>query len=379
LRASTWKSRLRLGLQLAALGLFVVIGSMVILPRTLPSPSPAAEALTEASYYIALDGKTVQCQLCPRRCIIGEGNRGACRVRENRGGKLYTLSYGKPCALNVDPIEKLPLYHVKPGSLRLNLATAGCNLSCRNCFNWYISQRPPEEVRSFNLSPEDIIERARVEGVSFISFTYTEPTIFYEYMLDICRSAKAAGLRTLLNTNGFINPKPLKELLQYLDAVNIDLKGFTPEFYAENCSGELEPVLRSLKLVRGEGVHLEVVNLVIPTLNDDMDKVREMCLWIKHNLGTDVPLHFNRFLPAYKLTKLPFTPVETLEQARSIALEVGLEYVYIGNVPGHPAANTFCPGCGGKLIGRRGLTITQDNLREGRCPACGYQVPGIWK
>jgi len=198
-------------------------------------------------------------------------------------------------------------------------------------------------VESFDLSPEEVVKQALVNKVNFISFTYTEPTIFYEYMFDISKLAKSAGLKTLLNTNGFINPEPLKELLPYLDAVNIDLKGFTPEFYVENCSGELEPVLRSLELVKEEGVHLEIVNLVIPTLNDDMEKVKEMCLWIKENLGTDVPLHFSRFFPAYRLIKLSPTPVETLEQARSIALEVGLKHVYIGNVPGHSANNTFCP------------------------------------
>ena len=198
-------------------------------------------------------------------------------------------------------------------------------------------------------------------------------------MFDISKLARSAGLKTLLNTNGFINPEPLKELLQYLDAVNIDLKGFTPEFYQENCSGELEPVLDSLKLVKEEGVHLEIVNLVIPTLNDDMEKVKEMCLWIKENLGTEVPLHFTRFFPAYRLTKLSPTPVESLEQARSIALGVGLQYVYIGNVPGHPANNTFCPRCGERLISRIGLSVTENNLQQGRCPFCGHQISGIWE
>lgn len=376
---SHWKSRLRLGIELLALIAFIAVGGVVILSRGLPPSSSGEEKLTEASYYIELDGKRVQCQLCPRQCIIGEGRRGTCQIRENRGGKLYTLSYGKVCALNIDPIEKLPLYHVQPGSPRLNLATAGCNLECRNCQNWQISQRTPEEVESLYLTPEEVVKKALVEGVNFISFTYTEPTIFYEYMFDICKLAKPAGLKTLLNTNGSINPEPLRELLQYLDAVNIDLKGFTPEFYQENCSGELEPVLRSLKLVKEEGVHLEIVNLVIPTLNDDMEKVKEMCVWIKDNLGTDVPLHFTRFFPAYRLTKLPPTPVETLERARNIALEVGLEYVYIGNVPGHPANNTFCPRCGEKLLSRIGLILTENNLQQGRCPFCGYEIPGVWE
>ena len=377
--SSRWGTSLRVGIELVALIAFIVIGGTVILSHVLSPSSSGGETLTEAKYYTKLDNKGVQCQLCPRQCLIGEGGRGTCRIRENRGGKLYTLSYGKACALNIDPIEKLPLYHVQPGSLRLNLATAGCNLSCRNCFNWQLSQRTPQEVESFDLSPEEVVEQALVDGVSFISFTYTEPTVFYEYMFDICKLAKSAGLKTLLNTNGFINSEPLKELLQYLDAVNIDLKGFTPEFYAENCSGELEPVLRSLKLVKEAGVHLEIVNLVIPTLNDDMEKIKDMCLWIKEHLGTEVPLHFTRFFPAYRLIKLSPTPVETLEEARSVALEVGLEYIYIGNVPGHLANNTFCPRCGEKLISRIGLIVTENNLQDGRCPFCGYQIPGIWE
>ena len=377
--SSHWKSKLRLGIELLALIAFIVVGGTVILSRTLSPGSSSEETLTEARYYDKLNDKQVQCQLCPRQCIISEGRRGTCRIRENREGKLYTLSYGKVCALNIDPIEKLPLYHVQPGSPRLNLATAGCNLSCRNCQNWQLSQRTPEEVESSYLSPEEVVNKALAEGVSFISFTYTEPTIFYEYMFDICQLAKSAGLKTLLNTNGFINPKPLEELLQYLDAVNIDLKGFTPEFYVENCSAELEPVLRSLKLVREEGVHLEIVNLMIPTLNDDMEKIKEMCLWIKENLGTDVPLHFTRFFPAYKLVRLSPTPVETLEQARDIALEVGLEYVYIGNVPGHVANSTFCPQCGRTLIERIHFSIISNRIEEGRCPFCSCQILGIWE
>jgi len=376
---SRWKSRLRLGTELLALIAFIAVGGTVILSHPLPPGSASEETLTEARYYTKLDNKQVQCRLCPRQCLIGDGRRGTCGIRENRNGKLYTLSYGKACALNIGPIEKLPLYHVQPGSLRLNLATAGCNLSCRNCQNWQLSQRTPEEVKSLDLSPEEVVNNALADRVSFISFTYTEPTIFYEYMFDISKLAKSAGYKTLLNTNGFINPEPLKALLQYIDAVNIDLKGFTPEFYQENCSGELEPVLGSLKLVKEEGVHLEIVNLVIPSLNDDMEKVKEMCLWIKENLGTDVPLHFSRFFPAYRLTKLSPTPVETLEEARRIALEMGLKYVYIGNVSGHPANNTFCPRCGEKLVGRIGLAVTENNLQQGRCPFCGYQIPGIWE
>jgi len=236
----------------------------------------------------------------------------------------------------------------------------------------------PEEVESQSLAPESVVQIAVENEVKFISFTYTEPTVFYEYMYDIAQLAEEHGIMTLLNTNGFINPKPLRELLKYIDAVNIDIKGFSEEFYATNCSAELEPVLNSAKVVKEKSKHLEIVNLLIPTLNDDLNQIRQMCLWIKENLGDDVPLHFTRFFPAYRLTKLPPTPIETLEKAREAAIGVGLKYVYIGNVPGHDANNTYCPECGKKLIGRRGLAVLEDNVKDGKCIFCGYEISGIW-
>lgn len=369
-------------IEILALIAFVMITSLLILNYATPAspaePFPDKEALTEARHYLKLDDETVQCQICPRKCVIEEGQRGTCRNRKNIEGKLYSLVYARPCALNIDPVEKLPLFHVCPGGMRLNLATASCNLKCRNCQNWYLSQRAPEEVESQSLSPEQVVGLALGSDLKLISFTYTEPTVGYEYMYDIAKLAEERGIMTLLNTNGFINPKPLRELLQYVDAVNIDIKGFSEEFYATNCSGELEPVLRSAMIVKEELKHLEIVNLIIPTLNDDISQIREMCLWIKENLGEDVPLHFTRFFPAYKLTKLPPTPIDTLEKARETAIGVGLKYVYIGNVPGHKADNTYCPGCGEKLIGRLGLTLTENNVKGGKCIFCGLKIPGIW-
>ncbi|GFP18765.1 pyruvate formate lyase activating enzyme [Candidatus Hakubella thermalkaliphila] len=344
-----------------------------------PTPSFDQQALTEARYYVKMEGETIQCQLCFRRCTISEGERGYCGVRENREGTLYTLVYGRPCSITEgSPIEKLPLYHVLPGSARLNLATAGCNFKCSFCHNWQIAARTPEEVISFDLSPEEVVERAIENNLQFIAFTYTEPTVFYEYMYDVSKLAKEKGLRTLLNTNGAMNPEPLRQLLKYIDAVNVDLKAFTAEFYQVTSYSELEPVLTTLKIIKEEGVWFEITNLVIPTLNDDMGKIREMCIWVRDNLGKDVPLHFSRFFPAYKLTRLPPTPIETLEQARAIALEVGLEYVTIGNVPGHEANSTFCPNCGETLIKRVHFSVLANHIEDGKCKFCGYQIPGVW-
>jgi pyruvate formate lyase activating enzyme len=335
--------------------------------------------LKEAMFYQKMDNNLVWCQLCPRRCIIAPGKRGFCRVRENRGGKLYSLVYGKPCAVSIGPVEKKPLYHVIPGHLRLTLATVSCNLRCKHCHNWHISQVGLEGAKNWNLSPEEAVKEAIKQGVKSISFTYTEPTVFYEYMYDISKLAKKQGLKTLLNSNGFINPEPLKKLLEVMDAVNFDLKGFSEKFYHQVCSAELAPVLGSLKMVKEEGVHLEVINLIIPTLNDDPDEIRKMCEWIRENLGEDTPLHFTRFFPAYKLTHLPPTPVETLEKARRIAQKAGLKYVYIGNVPGHLGNNTYCPRCGKLLVRRIHFAVLANNIVQGKCKFCQEEIPGIWE
>ncbi len=363
------------GLMVACSGELTPTPERATVVRSEMSESP----LKEAMFYEKLSGNRVQCQICPRRCIIPEGERGFCRNRENRGGTLYSLVYGKPCTVNMTVPEKGPLYHFIPGHRRLALATVSCNLRCKYCQNWQISQRSVEEVSHYDLSPEEIVELALKNKAKSVSFTYTEPTAFYEYVYDISRLARERGLKTSIISNGFINPEPLRELLKVLDAVKIDLKGFSEEFYAEVSSARLEPVLTSLKIVKEEGVHLEIVNLVLPTLNDDPEMIRAMCQWIKDNLGEDVPLHFTRFFPNYRLTNLPPTPVETLEMAREIALDVGLQYVYIGNVPGHEANNTYCPKCGKLLIRRAYMAILENNIVNGRCKFCGHKIPGIWE
>ncbi len=320
----------------------------------------------------------VKCQLCPRGCVISEGHRGECRVRENRDGKLYTLVYGNPCAVHVDPIEKKPFNHFLPTTLAFSLATAGCNFHCLYCQNWQISQVPPEETENVDLPPEKVVEYALQTSSHSIAYTYSEPTVFYEYMLDSARLAQRAGVRNVVITAGYINPVPLRELCRAVDAIRIDFKGFNEAFYEEVCSGTLSPVLESIKTVHEEGVHLELPILVVPTLNDDEDEIREMCRWIVDNVGPDVPVHFNRFTPMYKLQNLPSTPVETLERAREIGMEEGVNYVYIGNVPGHAANNTYCAHCGELIIGRTGFYVTEYHLVGGKCAYCGNPIPGVW-
>ncbi len=321
----------------------------------------------------------VQCTLCFRNCTIAEGRRGYCTVRVNRGGRLYTLVYGMVTA-QVDPVEKEPLFHFLPGTLTLCFGTAGCNFKCIFCHNWRLATRTPEEVgiRNFT-SPEYAVGIAIELGLTSISFTYNEPTVFYEWVYDVAKLAQEKGLRTYFHTNAAINPEPLKALLPHLDAVCVDLKGFTAGFFREVAFADMEPVLNTLKIIRESGVWFEIVNLVIPTLNDDMERIREMCIWIRDNLGTDVPLHFTRFTPAFRLTRLPPTPIRTLEQARAIAMEVGLEFVKIGNVPGHEANNTFCPQCGEIIIERVHFTVHANHIEDGNCKFCGHQIPGVWK
>ena len=321
----------------------------------------------------------VKCQLCPRGCIISEGHRGECRVRENQGGKLYTMVYGNPCAVHVDPIEKKPFNHFLPTTLAFSLATAGCNLHCLYCQNWQISQFPPEETDNVDLPPEEVVQWALKTDSRSIAYTYSEPTVFYEYMLDTARLAQPAGVRNVVITAGYINPAPLRELCRAVDAIRIDFKGYNEEFYEKVCSGTLAPVLESIKAVHEEGVHLELPILVVPTLNDDEDEIRGMCRWIVDNVGPDVPVHFNRFTPLYKLQNLPTTPVETLERAREIGTEEGINYIYIGNVPGHSANNTYCAHCGKLIIGRMGFYVTEYHLVEGKCEYCGNPIPGVWE
>jgi len=353
-----------------AISVFVFFGTSIVLSKI---------SFKEASYYQKLDDNNVQCELCPRNCFIRLGQRGFCEVRENQEGILYSLVYAQPCSLHIDPIEKKPLFHFLPGSQAFSLATVGCNLKCKFCQNWQISQARPEDVNSISLSPEELIKKVKESNTKIIAYTYTEPTIFYEYMLDIAKLAKREGIKNVMHSAGFINEKPLRELCQYLDGANVDLKGFSQEFYGEFTLGNLDDILRSLKILNEEGVHLEITNLILPGLNDDVGMIRKMCLWIKDNLGKDTPLHLSRFHPMYKLKYLSPTPVATLEKAREIALSVGLRYVYIGNVAGHDAETTYCPKCKKPLIERSGYFIKGKHIKNGSCKYCQEAIQGVWE
>ncbi len=338
------------------------------------------EHLKEAMYYQPLKDGKVRCLLCFRRCIIAKGGRGVCRNRENRDGKLYSMVYARPSAVHIDPVEKEPQLHMLPGTEILCLGTAGCNFHCRHCQNWHLSQRAIEEIGYlYYLPPEEVVKLALRKKIPTISFTYNEPVSFYEYVYDVARAAKKKNLRILWHSNGSINPEPLRELLKYTDAVTIDLKGFTEKFYREVSAAKLEPVLKTLKIIKEKGVWLELVNLVIPTLNDNPEDIKRMCKWIKENLGEETPLHFSRFSPAYRLTKLPPTPIKILERAHKIAKDVGLLYVTVGNLPGHRYNSTFCPKCGKRLIHRIHFQVLRNNVVGGRCKFCQLKIPGIWK
>lgn len=366
------RTALKLSLSLALF--FILLAACHFLPGI-----GAESALKEALFYAKLDNQTVQCHLCPRNCVIPAGRRGFCGVRENRGGTLYTLSFAKAVSLtDTDPIEKKPLFHFLPSVKTLSVATAGCNLRCKFCQNWEISQRLPEEVDYTYLEPKDLVKMALSRQLPVLAYTYSEPTIFYEYMLEAAQEAKKAGLRNIMHSNGYINAEPLRKLAKYLDAANIDLKGFTEDYYAKLAEGTLDPVLKSLKILKEEGVHLEITNLILSGYNDDPETIKKMCTWIKDNLGADVPLHFSRAFPIYKLTSINPTPYEVLLRAREVAIGCGLKYVYIGNLAGNPYESTYCPKCGKMIIQRNGYFIAQDNIEEGKCKFCGEKIEGVW-
>jgi pyruvate formate lyase activating enzyme len=334
--------------------------------------------MREAMFYKKVDGQGVQCLLCPRECVIGNGKKGFCRNRENRAGTLYSLVYGKPAVVDIGPIEKAPIYHFVPGHFRLCITCASCNLRCKHCQNYHLSQKGIEELHHHSYSPSEIVQQVRKQRLKSVSFTYTEPSVYYEYLYEISVMARENGIKTSIVSNGYIHREPLLKLLTVLDAVKIDLKGFSEEFYKEVCSATLKPVLKSLLTVKEENVWLEIVNLVIPTFNDDPKMIDEMCRWIKDNLGIGTPLHFTRFHPDYKMTHLSPTPVSTLESAYEIAKKNGLMYVYIGNVPGHIHNSTYCPFCNRRVIHRKNFDILEMNVVDGKCRFCDSFLEGRW-
>ncbi|MBK5274984.1 MAG: AmmeMemoRadiSam system radical SAM enzyme [Desulfuromonadales bacterium] len=334
--------------------------------------------MKEAMFYERKEGGRVRCNLCRFRCLIGEGERGICMVRENRGGILYSLVYGKLCAESVDPIEKKPLFHILPGSRSYSIATAGCNFRCRHCQNYSISQvSPHSDIQGNERLPEDVVKQALASACRSIAYTYTEPTIFFEFAYDTARRAREAGLKNIFVTNGYISKEALTTIAPYLDAANIDLKGFSEGFYRDIVHARLSEVLDSIIEYRRLGIWIEITTLIIPGLNDSEAELQGLASFIATNLGVDTPWHVSQFYPTYKITDRPRTPVETLQMARDIGRAAGLRYVYEGNVPGAGGENTCCPSCSSLLIRRTGFRIESNRISKGGCPDCGAVIAGI--
>ena len=334
--------------------------------------------LHEAQWWEADRDGRIHCYLCPRHCHIRDGQAGFCFIRVNRGGKLYSLGYGAPAALQIDPIEKKPLNHFLPGTRVFSMGTAGCNMGCFFCQNWDISKSHQDQVNAKDVPPEAVPELALRYHCDSIAFTYNEPTIWGEYIIDICRSAQSYGLKTVMVSNGYITKEAFHDIYDYIDAANIDLKAFTENFYGKITLTHMQPVLDTLLLLKKETpVWFEITNLMIPTLNDDPDETRKLADWIVQNLGPEIPLHFTAFHPDFKLQDKPPTPPETLHRARSIALEAGLHYVYEGNIFSE-AGSTYCPRCKLRLIERSWHSVEENRLKGGQCPRCLQAIPGVW-
>jgi Pyruvate-formate lyase-activating enzyme len=332
-----------------------------------------------ALYQEKLPNQVVHCHVCPHNCLISNGKYGLCKTRVNKDGQLYSIAYGNPCSVSIDPVEKKPLFHFYPGARIYSLATAGCNFRCLNCQNWEISQSSPLELQHLDLSPVDVVQQAIDYGFDLIAFTYTEPTVFYEYILDTAKIARQKGLKTVLISNGYINPEPLLNLCEYIDAANIDLKCFDDSIYRKLTGGRLQPVLDTLKTIIETGVWLEITNLIIPDYSDKQQMIETMCNWLVINGFTDTPLHFSRFFPTYKMRHLQPTDQQILLRAKEIAEVSGLKYVYIGNQPELDGENTFCPQCKHVLMERVGYRVNKNLIHKGQCTFCGESIAGVWK
>jgi pyruvate formate lyase activating enzyme len=332
-----------------------------------------------ARYWTSLHkDNIVGCRLCAHGCIIKSGQRGKCRTRMNVNGELRSLVYGRPVSVHVDPIEKKPFYHFLPGADAYSIGTSGCPFQCKFCQNWELSQSWPEDHRTTYTPPATLVRSALSRKARVIAFTYNEPTVFTEYLTDIARDAKKQGLRSVLISCGFMNEAPLTDICRTLDAIKIDLKGYSEHFYRTVSNAELRPVLRSIKQIAKSRTHLEIVNLVVPTLNDSDRLIQDLVNWIMGEIGPDVPVHFSRFHPDYQLLNLPPTPVTTLERARDMAIDKGIHYAYVGNVPDHPGNHTYCPGCKRIVMRRQGFFVQEMNVKSGRCAFCRRKIAGVW-
>ena len=334
--------------------------------------------LKRAYFYEKINNGSVKCKICPNMCIVPPGQMGKCKVKKNINGEYYTIVYSRPAVIHIDNVEKAPLYHYKPETKMLSIATAGCNLTCKYCQNWQFSQSYPNQVKSFDLTPQQIIKKAIDSECNIVSFFYTEPTVYYEYMYDTALLAKKAGLKTIMVTAGYINSKPLEYLCNVIDAFTIGLKGFNDQYYRSIVGGSIEPVKNTIKLLKKTNKHIEIVNLIVPTLNDSETELQSLIEWLKTNVGTDVPVHFSRFVPQYKLQNLPPTPINILNKARKISINNGLKYAYVDNLPGHEGQNTLCPKCKKTLIKRVGFNVIENVIKHSKCPYCNELIKGNW-
>jgi pyruvate formate lyase activating enzyme len=331
-------------------------------------------------YYKQLSESRTQCFICPLNCILKPGETCFCRTRTNYKGRLICHAYNNPCiVIPDDPIEKLPLNHFMPGENTLALGTGGCNLRCLYCQNWKYSQAKPHDLETINLPKQKAVKHALKKKVRIMAYTFTEPVVFLEYMVEIAELAKKKGMKNVCATAGFINKRALKDLCKLIDGFAVALKAFNEKFYEKVCGQSLKPILKALETIKSQRRWLEVVYLVVPTYNDDLKEIEKMCKWYRKNLGSDTPLHFGRFVPEYKLKDLPRTPQQTLEKCRDIGLDAGIKYVYIFNLSPHEGNNTFCPKCKTPVIQRLGFKILTNNMKNGRCGKCRKKIPGIWK
>lgn len=334
--------------------------------------------MQEAKYW-KKEGHAVRCTLCPNLCLLEDGKWGDCRNRKAINGKLYSMVYGEPCAINTDPVEKKPLYHFLPGATAFSVGTAGCNLACKNCQNYGISQVSPEETSNYDLPPEKLVELATYHQAKLIAYTYTEPVTFAEYVIDTAKIAREKGLKNVFISSGYIMPQPLADIAEVMDAANIDLKSFDNSVYKQLNAGRLSVVLQTIETLRDKGVWLEVTYLVVPGWSDDEGMIRDMCRWMVDKGMQDVPLHFSRFFPVYQLPDLPPTPRQKLMRAWDIAKEEGLNYVYLGNISGTQKEHTYCPACETRVIKRGGFSVEEFMVDNEKCPHCSKPLAGIWQ